>query len=133
MTLADYAVAFEVIAIAVSIEIALRLMPFSWLLEQVGTGQAGPGPSASAVHDLDRLPSFVAAAYRLLPFHETCLRRCLVLCVLLKRRHVPARLCLGVARSGPVLEAHAWIESDVLEQEGSVPRFRELLTPQLRP
>lgn len=124
LTPTEYATAAEAIAIAVWIEAALRVMPFSWLIGHVrhpGTQNVQAQPDA-----LKRLPSFVAAAYELLPFPDTCLRKSLVLSALLKRRRVPARVCLGVARNGSALEAHAWVECDGMERDATVLRFREL-------
>ena len=39
-----------------------------------------------------------------------CLPRALAAHAMLRRRGIPSRLCLGVARSGSELSAHAWIE-----------------------
>jgi hypothetical protein len=39
-----------------------------------------------------------------------CLPRALAACVMLRRRGIPNRLRLGVAREGESLTAHAWIE-----------------------
>jgi len=48
------------------------------------------------------------AAKRWMP--ATCLSRALAAQVMLRRRGVPSRLCLGVARADDALAAHAWIE-----------------------
>jgi hypothetical protein len=45
---------------------------------------------------------------------------------LLERRGVSSRLCLGVAKSGAALDAHAWIECDGVTLDTAGARFREL-------
>jgi hypothetical protein len=40
----------------------------------------------------------------------TCLARALAAQTMLRRRGIASRLCLGVAREGKELSAHAWIE-----------------------
>ena len=48
------------------------------------------------------------AGKRWLP--SSCLSRALAAQTMLRRRGVPSRLCLGVAKEGEALAAHAWIE-----------------------
>jgi hypothetical protein len=107
MRASDYATAIEVIALAIWVEIALRLMPFSELLERLK--QRSPNVM-SAGNEYQRLHRYVAIAYETLPFPATCLRRSLVLHGLLARRGAPSRVCFGVAKNGDVLSAHAWVE-----------------------
>jgi hypothetical protein len=124
MTPSDFATAFEVVMLAVWIEVALRLMPFSQLLQRVSRGPlAAP---ASTVAESRRLSRFVSVAYDVLPFPATCLRRSLVLCALLNRRSQRARLCLGVAKGQASLDAHAWVECDGFVSDDAPARFREL-------
>jgi hypothetical protein len=49
---------------------------------------------------------------------------------MLRRRGVASRLCLGAARDGGNLEAHAWIElgHEVVVGGGEQPRFTRLVT-----
>jgi hypothetical protein len=42
--------------------------------------------------------------------HALCLPRALATHAMLRRRGVASRLCLGVARQGQQLTAHAWVE-----------------------
>jgi transglutaminase superfamily protein len=42
--------------------------------------------------------------------HALCLPRALALHAMLRRRGITSRLCLGVAREGRELTAHAWVE-----------------------
>jgi hypothetical protein len=125
---ADWALLAESMTLAMGIEIALRLMPFSRVLQWSGRlRRAGPsGPAGSDVYR--QLARFTAAAYRLLPVRSTCLRESLVLCALLNRRGARARLYLGVDKNGAALAAHAWVECDGVASEGARSSFRELRT-----
>lgn len=128
MTMTDCLTAVEVVGLAVWIEVALRVTPYSKLLQRIsrlprGAPSAVPGPGA-----IPRLVRFVTVAYEILPFSPTCLRQSLVLHALLERRAVRSRVCLGVARNGAALDAHAWIESDFVITDADVARFSELRT-----
>lgn len=56
--------------------------------------------------------------------HALCLPRALAAHAMLRRRGIASRLCLGVARSGNEIGAHAWVETGrdkvvgALEAEG---------------
>ncbi|HLG54669.1 MAG TPA: lasso peptide biosynthesis B2 protein [Vicinamibacterales bacterium] len=151
LTVAEWAILAESVALAVGIELALRLMPFSRVLLYLeglrsrsegsrgagsrGSRRAGSGGSldppvsdgSSTTPELYRqLTRFTAVAYRLLPVPSTCLRESLVLCALLNRRGARARLCLGVDKNGAALAAHAWVECDGVASEGARSSFREL-------
>jgi hypothetical protein len=128
MTMTDYLTAVEVIGLAVWIEIALEVMPFSRLLQRLG--RLSPETPSAAVDPVDvhRLNRFVVVAGEILPIPTTCLRQSLVLYALLQRRAVKSRVCLGVARNGAALDAHAWIECDGLDTGTEVTRFSELQT-----
>ncbi len=123
MRASDYATAAEIVALATWVEIALRLMPFSQLLERLrqrSTHVVGSGD------EYQRLHRFVAIAYEVLPFPATCLRRSVVLHGLLERRGVPSRVCFGVAKNGVVLDAHAWVECAGVAREATAAGFGEL-------
>jgi hypothetical protein len=124
MTLSDSVTAVDVLRLAIWIEIALRVMPFSRLLQRVGCSRS---PSAT-VTDFRRLVRFVAVAYQILPLPATCLRQSLVLHALLTRRGAPSRFRLGVARNRTSLEAHAWVECDGMTNDAGS-RFAELTAP----
>jgi hypothetical protein len=49
----------------------------------------------------------------------SCLPRALAAHGMLRRRGIPSRLCLGVARSGEDVAAHAWIEVSGRKTVGS--------------
>lgn len=56
-------------------------------------------------------------------FHKgTCLERSLVLWWLLRRRQVPAQICIGARKTASVFEAHAWVQVNgtVINDTGEV-------------
>ena len=57
-----------------------------------------------------------------------CLPRSLAAHAMLRRRGIASRLCLGVAREGPELVAHAWIEvaANTIVPDPEVSRFTRL-------
>lgn len=122
---ADYLTAIEVVSLAIWMEVALRVMPFSRLLDGVGRASSSHAVSKRS-GDLQRLSRFVTVAYEILPFPPTCLRRSLVLHALLVRRRIDSRLCVGVARIGSALTAHAWVESNGATSDAAAAGFREL-------
>jgi len=123
MRASDYATAIEIVALATWVEIALRLMPFSQLLERLK--ERSPHAVRSG-DEYQRLHRFVAIAYEVLPFPATCLRRSVVLHGLLERRGVPSRVCFGVAKNGVGLDAHAWVECEGIGDDARHFRFNEL-------
>jgi hypothetical protein len=130
MTPADYLTAFEVLRLAVWVEGAIRVLPFSRLLERLKRDSPAGSEAPVAWTVYQRLPRFVAAAYDILPFQPTCLRQSLVLYGLLERRGVPSRFCVGVSRRGPALAAHAWVDCDgVVHDAASAGSFVELTPP----
>ncbi len=126
MTAADYLTAIDVLRLAVWVEAAIRLMPFSRVLERMRRDASDTTDASRRQADHLRLARFVAVAYDILPFPGTCLRRSLVLYGLLEQRGVPSRLCLGVARNDSALDAHAWIECDGVTLDPACARFGEL-------
>jgi len=128
LTMTDYRTAVEVIGLAVWIEVALKAMPFSRLLERISRLSSDTRSAAPAPSEVLRLTRFVAVAYEILPFRRTCLRESLVLHALLGRRALRSRLCFGVARNGDALDAHAWIECDGIVTGAEITRFSELQT-----
>jgi hypothetical protein len=58
-----------------------------------------------------------------------CLPRALAAQAMLRRRGIASRLCLGVAREGQSLSAHAWLElgQQMIVGEGPQPRFTRLV------
>jgi len=119
-----YATAIEVLALAIWVEAGLRVMTFSRLLERLK--HRAPQVTVSG-DEYQRLLRYVAIAYDLLPFPATCLRQSVVLYALLERRGVPSRVCFGVAKSGPALAAHAWVECDGVMRDSG--HFHQLAPP----
>jgi len=62
-----------------------------------------------AAHAIAR---FEDAAARHLFVRTNCLERSLVLCWLLEKRGIGARLCIGARKEEGRFEAHAWVEVD---------------------
>jgi hypothetical protein len=120
---------FEVLTIALLVEIAIRRRP----LERVFADTAqirGRLRQASdiAPATLDRA---IRTAYRVLPFESTCLKHSLIFCRIRRRRGLPAELRIGVQKKDGVFGAHAWVEdgsgnvlTDPLEGFTSVPLRR---------
>ena len=137
MRASDYLTATEVLALAVWVEIAIRVMPFSRVLERM-TRASSPVADEAAVADAAaneyrRLLRFVTVAYDVLPLPATCLRRSLVLYALLERRGVSSRLRFGVAKRGPAFAAHAWVECDGVAHDEGTGRYSELRELSLSP
>ena len=121
----DYLTAIEVVSLAIWIEVALRVMSFSRLIDSVSRVSSSQAVSKRS-GDLQRFSRFVTVAYEILPFPPTCLRRSLVLHALLVRRHIDSRLCVGVARIGSTLTAHAWVESTGVASDAAASGFTQL-------
>ena len=110
MRASDYLTATEVLALAVWVEIAIRVMPVSRVIERLRRASSPVADETAAAYAYRRLLRFVAVAYDVLPLPGTCLRRSLVLYGLLERRGVPSRVRFGVEKRGEALAAHAWVE-----------------------
>ena len=122
----DYVTAIEVLSLAVWVEVALRVMPFSRLLERLKHHL----PHVTVSRDeYQRLLRFVAVAYDVLPLPTTCLRQSVVLYGLLERRGVASRVCFGVTKSDSALDAHAWVECDGVTRDTGSLRFTVLAPP----
>ena len=130
MTASDYRTAVDTLLLAVCVEIALRVMPFSRLLHRLRRAQSDSTAvavdGALAAREYQRLRRFVAVAYEMLPFPATCLRQSLVLYGLLERRGVASRFCVGVTKDGSALSAHAWIDCDGVAHDAAAIAVSEL-------
>jgi Transglutaminase-like superfamily len=130
ITASDYRTAIDTLVLAVCVEFALRVMPFSRLLVRLTRASSDTAAAAhdasAAARQYQRLRRFVAVAYEILPFPATCLRQSLVLYGLLERRGVPSRFCVGVTGNGPAFAAHAWIECDGVPQDAAATAVSEL-------
>jgi hypothetical protein len=108
---ADWWLLCESTAVAVGVEIALRCVPLARILRAV-EGRPLPPVSPRDRGDVERLARLARWPYRVLPLPSTCLRVGLVQVSVLRRRHVPATLRLGVRREGDALDFHAWADCD---------------------
>ena len=98
-----------------AVDLGLRLLPFSRLLNLIGwltPGPRTPGRPQDAPLLSRRCAAMVgvAARYHLLPMN--CLRRALALRWLLAVRGIPADLRIGVDKGRHGLSAHAWVERE---------------------
>jgi hypothetical protein len=88
--------------------LAVRFLPvsqlFSWVDRPVSR------VSRFAADEADWVAWAVAKAGAHRRIDAVCLPRALAAHAMLRRRGIPSRLCLGVARDGGDLRAHAWIE-----------------------
>jgi hypothetical protein len=93
------------------------------LLQHTGAGRA-PRDAVTAVAEADAIARLVGVASRHGPYRASCLRQSLLLWWLLRRRRLPAELCIGVAKPAGGVVAHAWVELDgrVLNDPASVAR-----------
>jgi hypothetical protein len=101
----------EALTVAVAVELALRSMSLARLLRWIERLDRLAAARTDRV-DGARLRRVAAGVYGLLPLRRTCLRESLVLLALLRRRGQPARLQIGVNKSGNTLLAHAWVDRD---------------------
>ena len=99
----------EALVLAVTIELALRSMPFVQLVARLQRLDR-LAPARSGRVDVARLQRVGVAVCRLLPLRVTCLRESLVFLALLRRRGQPARLQIGVSKASGNLAAHAWVD-----------------------
>lgn len=93
-----------------SVQLAARVLDDARLTRWLGRQtSATPGPrSAEQLRLAEEVGWAIAAAARHLPSDPVCLPQALAARLMLRRRHVPSTLYLGVARTpGPI--AHAWL------------------------
>jgi len=125
-----------------AVDLGLRLLSFQRLVTLLGTGNPDPGApvrcnsEALLPHPRPELAAVFHRAYwaldtvcRNYPCPVTCLRRSLVLQVLLKDCGITTELHLGVRKEGGTLEAHAWLEYEgcpVAEPETVRDRFKPM-------
>lgn len=106
------ALAEAALALAVA-RLALALLPIRWLVPSPSRpGPFGPDPGRPDTRAAPRARVVAWAIERgavRLPWRSRCLVRALAGRWMLGRRGVPSVLCLGVAREGGVITAHAWL------------------------
>jgi hypothetical protein len=93
-------------------DLTLRLLPVGRLQTGItSTGQPevkqGDGEDLAVIALTSRLVE-IASRHHLYPMR--CLRQAVALQWMLKLRHIPTALRIGVQRAGKDLQAHAWLE-----------------------
>lgn len=132
LSLRDKRAAVQVLALALLLDAGLRAVAFPTLLRWLGLSLVRrpaqrPTPGGEA---LERTVKSVDRVLQRWPAEGRCLRRTLVLGVLL-REYAPV-VRLGVTRRGGVVGAHAWLEIDDLpigEAADPTTRFSLLSVP----
>jgi hypothetical protein len=120
----DYATLCEVFAVALIVEISLRVVSLLTIVRAIDWVFRSRRVADPTAFDVDRLARFAAAPYRLFRRQGTCLRESFVFSVLLRRRGVPAFIRFGVNLDGG-LRAHAWVDVPGIRSEAGSP-FHEL-------
>lgn len=92
--------------------VALRVVGFRPLRAIVGSHAAERDRPADEREQMRVLETthMVAAAAHYSPYRAGCLPQSLVLQWLLRRQGIATELRFGVRKTGPALEAHAWLE-----------------------
>jgi Transglutaminase-like superfamily len=94
----------------------LLLVPFRWLAPLCGRLHTGAGSTLPELSEAAHASAFAVRRALLrvtgrLPWHSSCLARALAAQMMLRRRHLPSVLQLGVrAGAGSELSAHAWLK-----------------------
>lgn len=103
------------LAVLPLLALALRLLGFRRL--QMTLARLTPdresmldGHSDSAMHEGQLAARMVETASRDGLVHGNCLEQSLTLWWLLRRRHIPAQLRIGVQKQADEFQAHAWVE-----------------------
>jgi hypothetical protein len=110
---ADRRLVLQVVPWLLAIRLALKLIPLPALRRALG-GAARTLPMSNHSGDVEpmRVAWAVRAASRRLLGDGSCLAQALTTELFLRRVHIPASLCIGVAKDeAGKLVAHAWVES----------------------
>jgi hypothetical protein len=129
-------------ALLLLVDLGLRLLPFQCLVKLIGKAKDHPGRRLACTHapasrhtepelvtTLRRLQGLLDVACRNHLYPMTCLRRALVLQVLLKEWGISTELQLGVRKQEERFEAHAWLEYEgrpIAEPEAIRTHFRPM-------
>jgi hypothetical protein len=128
LSVRDWRLLVDAVGLAITLEIALRVLPFNRLFAWFDRGGRERGPRASELIFAE-CQRAVDRVYRWMPLPRTCLKRSLVLYRLLRRRGVAVHFRLGVRREGESIGAHAWVEQDS-EHDRAVAALEYLPFPQ---
>ena len=117
-----------VLALALA-RFAVRFLPAAWIL--AWARRAPRRINRFAVTDAVTWVPWAIETVGSKPWmHAACLPRGLAAQAMLRRRGVASRLCLGVARDGAQLSAHAWLELGqdlIVVGEAPAPHFTRLV------
>jgi hypothetical protein len=108
---------------AVCVEVGLRTRP---LAQVIGWAESRVSRASHDDVDPQRLVVLSAWPYRAIGLSPSCLRRSLVLTVLLRQRRLPAICCLGVRRDAGELRAHAWVDCGTGPLDAAAGDFQRL-------
>lgn len=122
LTLREWGLVWEMVFVCVGVQVGLCLMPVSRFLSLLR--HLPDHPQVSAPFPMTEFQRFAAACFRRAPWRMSCLAQSLVLLTLLRRRGLPARVRIGLAKHGERLRAHAWVEHDgqVLLDDPAIPQ-----------
>lgn len=90
---------------------ALRFLHFRQLASVIANGARQSSNIAVAL----QIQRHIQAAARRLPWESKCFERAIAGKIMLRRRHMNARLYLGVKKEGDAFVAHAWLEHERAE------------------
>ena len=131
---ADKVLVVQAVCLLAAVRLGLCLLPFETLRKLLA--RTADGRSASAQRrQIDHSPKViwaVGAVSRRFPSIGTCLMQALAAHVLLRRRHYPTQLHIGVTRDekGKFL-GHAWLESNGIVIIGGEALKQQRYTPLL--
>lgn len=117
------------------IRAAIGVLPFAWVARRLALESGNAAESATAVDPAARITALrigraVRTAASRTPWESKCLAQALSGALMLRRRHIPFVLTLGVARTEerkPGIDAHAWLFSgDVLLTGAGYERYSVL-------
>ncbi|MCW3797521.1 lasso peptide biosynthesis B2 protein [Sphingomonas sp. BN140010] len=97
----------EAAAAVTAASLAIRLLPFRWLV--VLMGRADPRGTSTAV-DPAHVRVAVRRASRRLPWRTLCFQEGLATHWMLRRRGLASRLHYGIRQQADALSAHVWVE-----------------------
>jgi hypothetical protein len=116
MSMARKTFAAEAVILLCLARLAISVLPFAKLMRWFGATALDDGQNK--LPELDPAQTrialgvrhMIARAVRFIPFDITCLPQAMAGSAMLTRRSVPARISLGLPKTGG-LPAHAWLEA----------------------
>jgi hypothetical protein len=98
--------------------LAVRFLPFRFLSPHLGAHMQETGNEVQDRGLLRRVTWAIDAVSRRAPWRCKCLEQGIAAKMMLRRRHQPNTLYLGVARGDQEVEAHAWVRSGTVYVTG---------------